>query len=38
MLSTFSREVGTGSLSLESGKLALQANGSVVLRSVTASC
>ena len=32
MLSTFSREVGTGSLSLESGKLALQANGSVVLR------
>ncbi|MCH8184660.1 MAG: polyribonucleotide nucleotidyltransferase [Chloroflexi bacterium] len=32
MLSTFSREVGTRSLSLESGKLALQANGSVVLR------
>ena len=32
MLSTFSREVGSGSLSLESGKLALQANGSVVLR------
>jgi len=32
MLSTFNREVGSRSLSLESGKLALQANGSVVLR------
>ena len=32
MLSTFSREIGANPLHLESGKLALQTNGSVVLR------
>ena len=32
MLSTFSREIGANELHLESGKLALQTNGSVVLR------
>ena len=32
MLSTFSREIGANPLHLESGKLALQTNGSIVLR------
>ena len=32
MLSTFSREIGANPMHLESGKLALQTNGSVVLR------